>query len=101
MAGWNRAAQLATLTGTGQAGALSIVTSAVRAMVGAAALVNRKTLQVYNNAGDVIYWAPNSTQCTSAAGFPIPVGASQTWTLTDSVEIWVVGSGNIRVAEMW
>lgn len=99
--GWNRAAQILTLTGSGTVGALSIVTSAVQAKVGASAMVNRKTLQVFNNTSEPIYWATNSTQCTSAAGFPIPAGASQTWTLTDSVEIWVVGSGNVRVAEMW
>lgn len=99
--GWNRTAQLTTLTGTGQAGALSIVTSAVQAIVGATALANRKVLQVYNNTGGSIYWAPNSTQCTSAAGFPIVAGGSAAWTITESAQVWIVGSGNVRVVEMW
>ena len=99
--GWNRPAQLLTLTGTGTVGALSIVTSAVQAMVGATPFANRKQLQVFNNTSDVIYWAANSTQATSAAGFPILSGNLAQWTLTDSVQIWIVGSGNVRVAEMW
>jgi len=98
---WNRSAQLLTLTGTGTVGALSIVTSAVQAMVGATPFANRKQLQVYNNTPDTIYWAGNSTQATSTAGFPIASGNMAQWTLTDSVQIWIVGSGNVRVAEMW
>ena len=80
-------------------GALTLVTSAQQVKVGASPFVGRKMVAVFNNTGDHLYWGFNSSTATSAAGYIIPANTGASWTVVGSVDLWVVGSGNVRVME--
>ena len=96
---WYRGDQRSTISDSGTVGALSLVTSAQEVRVGATPLPGRKMVAVFNNASDHMYWGFNSSQATSASGYILPANTGASWTITDSIAIWIVGSGNARIME--
>jgi hypothetical protein len=96
---WYRADQRVTISESGTVGTLSLVTSAQEVRVGATPFSGRKMLSVFNNTSDHVYWGFNSATATSGAGYIIPANTGASWTLTQSVAVWVVGSGNVRIME--
>lgn len=67
----------------GTQAALTIGTTAVEAKVGASPLTNRKSLTIYNNSGNTLYWGYTSG-VTVSNGTPL---------LRDSLAVFEIGTG--------
>lgn len=74
---------------TGTQGALVVGTTAVAVRVGASDLPDRKTVTLYNNSQETLYWGWSSGVTTST-GIPIIAGAVQTWCVEGSNNAEVV-----------
>lgn len=87
---------------SGVNGAISVSTTAVAAQVGGSNLTERKTLIIYNNSNNTIYWG-YSSGVTTANGIPVYKDQYFTWDgLGPNVTIWLIaasGTNDVRVAE--
>ena len=82
-------------------GALSVSTSAVEAKVGASALTNRKTLTVFNNSNNTLYWGYSNTVTTST-GTPLFKSQQIVWDCGSNTHIYLIaasGSNDVRITE--
>lgn len=89
------------LNAAGVYGALTVGTSALELKVGASALSGRKFLTVQNLSSSDIYWGFNSS-VTVSTGLVIPKKTERTFSVSDSVAVWVIGPNaglDCRIAE--
>lgn len=82
-------------------GALTVGTTQVEAKVGGSPLIGRRTLIIYNNSNDKMYWG--ATGVTASNGIPIERGNVAIIQASDSLSIFVIGDDtglNARIAEL-
>lgn len=89
------------INNSGTQGALTVGTTAVEVKVGVSRLVSRKSVTLYNNSSSTVYWGYNNT-VTISTGTPIQKDTFMSWSVGESVEIWVISDGanrNTRITE--
>lgn len=86
---------------SGVDGAVSVGTSAVEARVGGAPLTNRKSLTVFNNSPQIVYWGYNSS-VTTVLGTPIYPYKSVAWAIGPALSVFMIAAtaaNDTRVTE--
>lgn len=86
---------------SGVQGALNVGTSAVAARVGGSNLANRKSLVVYNNSSNVIYWGYTNA-VSSSTGIPIQKGQLVEWRVGPNTTVYLIAgsaTNDMRVTE--
>lgn len=87
--------------GTGIQGAIAVTNTAIEAKVGASPLPNRKSVTVYNNGNQTIYWGYTNA-VTTLTGTPIAKKQSVEFAVGDGQSVWLIassGSQNVRITE--
>lgn len=83
-------------------GAISVGTTATAARVGGSNLVNRKTLTVFNNGSQSVYWG-YSNAVTINSGTPIFKNQTVTFDHGPNITVWLIapsGTQDVRVGEL-
>lgn len=83
-------------------GAISVGTTATAAKVGGSNLANRKTLTVFNNGSQSVYWG-YSNAVTISNGTPIFKNQTVTFDHGPNITIWLIapsGTQDVRVGEI-
>jgi hypothetical protein len=87
--------------GVGVQGAITVTNTATEVKVGASPLENRKSVTVYNNGNQTIYWGYTNAVTTST-GTPIEKKQTVEFAVGDGQSIWLIassGSQDVRITE--
>jgi hypothetical protein len=85
----------------GTQGAITVGTSAIQAMVGVSPLANRKTLTVFNNSNNDIYFGYTNT-VTAVSGTPIFKNQFAEFSVGPLTQVWLISGAtgnNVRITE--
>lgn len=85
----------------GLEGALTIGTSVSEAKVGASSLSNRKTLTIFNNSNNTIYWGYTNS-VTSSSGTPLYKNQFISWDIGPNTHVYLIATStgnNVRITE--
>lgn len=89
------------LNKTGDQGSLAVGVSAVEIKVGASRLAGRKSVTLYNNSNQTVFWGYTSGVTTSS-GTPIEKSQFVTWEVGEDLAVFVIAAtagNNVRITE--
>jgi hypothetical protein len=83
----------------GDTAKITLAGVAVEVKVGAARMVGRKVVSIFNLSGATIYRAWNSSKANGTDGFPILTNTGVHIMVDDQTQVWISGTGDVRIEE--
>ncbi len=91
------------LNAGGTQGSLSVTSTATEIRVGASNLANRKSIMIYNNSTNTIYWGVTNA-VTVANGIPLPPQSFISLSFSNTVTVWGIApaalTAEMRIVEV-